>query len=294
MNTPSYSWLAVLLLSTVSVPAAAAAPAAIVEGLQAPAWVERAGTKSPLKQGMTLQSGDKVLTGPQSRALLRLEEGSQVKLGENGQVNLDELNPPEDSGGLFKGVLGVLKGAFRFTTTALGARRQRNMNITVGTVTAGIRGTDLWGKSGDDKDIVCLIEGRIGVERGSDKFEMSDPLSFYIAPRNAPALPVAPVEPAQLKQWAQETELQASQGVQSSGGEWSVVLMSLNDAGEAEARMRPLHDAGYAVETRSAEVNGRTWTRLVLPGFATARDARAVAQRLQGVHGLGTPWVTRG
>ena len=114
MNTPSYSWLAVLLLSTVSVPAAAAAPAAIVEGLQAPAWVERAGTKSPLKQGMTLQSGDKVLTGPQSRALLRLEEGSQVKLGENGQVNLDELNPPEDSGGLFKGVLGVLKGAFMF------------------------------------------------------------------------------------------------------------------------------------------------------------------------------------
>lgn len=293
MNIRSSSWLAVALLSAVSASAAVAAPAAVVEGLQAPAWVERAGAKVPLKQGMALQSGDRVLTGPQSRALLRLEEGSQVKLGENGQVNLDELQPPAESGGLFKGVLGVLKGAFRFTTTALGANRSRSMNITVGTVTAGIRGTDLWGKSTDQKDIVCLIEGRIGVERGSDQFEMSDPLSFYIAPRNAPALPVAPVDMDQLKQWAQETELQAQRGVQS-GGEWNVVLMSLADASEAQARMQPLHDAGYAVEARSAEVSGKTWTRLVLAGFASAQDARVVAQRLQGTHGVRTPWVMRG
>lgn len=293
MNTRSCSLFAGLLLSALGATAMAAAPAAIVEGLQAPAWVERAGAKSPLKQGMALQSGDRVLTGPQSRALLRLEEGSQVKLGENGQVNLDELQPPDESGGLFKGVLGVLKGAFRFTTTALGANRSRSMNITVGTVTAGIRGTDLWGKSTDQKDIVCLIEGRIGVERGSDKFEMSDPLSFYITPRNAPALPVAPVNADQLQQWAQETELQARQGVQS-GGEWSVVLMSLADADEAPARMQPLQAAGYAVEARTAEVRGKTWTRLVLAGFASARDARVVAQRLQGTHGVRTPWVTRG
>ena len=37
------------------------------------------------------------------------------------------------------------------------------MSIRVATVTAGIRGTDLWGKSAADRQIVCLIEGRIEV-----------------------------------------------------------------------------------------------------------------------------------
>jgi hypothetical protein len=49
------------------------------------------------------------------------------------------------------------------------------------TITAGIRGTDLWGKADATRDIVCLIEGRITVERERDRFVMDQPKRLYRA-----------------------------------------------------------------------------------------------------------------
>jgi hypothetical protein len=91
---------------------------------------------------------------------VKLSEGSLVKLGENAHLELKELEPSDS---LFKAALGVLQGAFRFTTAAVAKNRRRDISISVATVTAGIRGTDLWGKSSPDKQIVCLIEGKVEV-----------------------------------------------------------------------------------------------------------------------------------
>jgi hypothetical protein len=160
---------------------AAAQPAAVIEGVQMPAWVERneagaAPRRIPASAGMGLKPGDTLSTGPGSRLLIKLSEGSLVKLGENGSLQLKELEPAET---LFKAALGVLQGAFRFTTDALAKNRRRDINISVATVTAGIRGTDLWGKSSPDKQIVCLIEGRIEVGApGETAVEMDQPRQF--------------------------------------------------------------------------------------------------------------------
>ena len=43
---------------------------------------------------------------------------------------------------------------------------ERDVRVKVNAVTAGIRGTDVWGKSESDRDIVCLLEGRIDVSHG--------------------------------------------------------------------------------------------------------------------------------
>jgi hypothetical protein len=64
---------------------------------------------------MALKAGDTLSTGPGSRLLLKLSEGSLVKLGGNASLELRELEP---SASLFKAALGVLQGAFRFTTAA--------------------------------------------------------------------------------------------------------------------------------------------------------------------------------
>src|SRR5574341_672237 len=68
-----------------------AAPAAVVEGVQLPAWLTRDGKRQPLAIGIELKSNDEVATGVNSRLLLRLGDGSMVKLGENGQLKLSEL-----------------------------------------------------------------------------------------------------------------------------------------------------------------------------------------------------------
>src|SRR5262245_54516573 len=132
--------------------AAFAQPAAVVEGVQMPAWIERAGRTSPIAPGMALQAGDQVKTGAGSRLLVKLSEGSLVKLGENGTLRIAEMSPSKD---LFAATLRVLEGAFRFTTDVAAKQRKRDVNISVATVTAGIRGTDLWGRSRDDRQIVC-------------------------------------------------------------------------------------------------------------------------------------------
>ena len=40
------------------------------------------------------------------------------------------------------------------------------MNVRVEQVTIGVRGTDSWGRSRDERQIVCLIEGAIEVGAG--------------------------------------------------------------------------------------------------------------------------------
>ena len=180
-----------ILLVFVSPAVSHAKDAGIVEALQMPAWLNRNGTTTALRAGIVLRSGDVVSTGANARLLIRLEEGSYIKLGENAQLDLTSLQPAEEEQGYFEAVLNVIKGAFRFTT-GLTTPKRRNVSVKIGTITAGIRGTDIWGGAKIDKDILCLIEGKITAQReGEPAFDMQDPLSFYIVPKDQPALPVS-------------------------------------------------------------------------------------------------------
>ena len=190
-----------------------------VEDLVAPAFVEHAdGKRQPLAVGMGLRNKEKVHTGAGGRALLKLSEGSAVKLGENATLAVDDLGMQDSiQGGVVSASLEVVRGAFRFTTGLLGkSATQRDVRVKVNTITAGIRGTDVWGKSETDRDIVCLLEGRVSVSHGGQQFTMTEPNSFYIAPRTGKPLPVAPVSPEQIREWSAETEIQRAPGARPS------------------------------------------------------------------------------
>jgi hypothetical protein len=127
-----------------------------------PGW-SATGARQPLAPGMELRSGDLVRTGTGARAYLMLAEGSRVKLGESARFNLHSSSlQPEKS---FHGALDILAGAFRFTTGKLKKAVPRELAIRVGTATIGIRGTDIWGKTDQEGDLVALIEGRIEISR---------------------------------------------------------------------------------------------------------------------------------
>jgi hypothetical protein len=259
----------------------------IVEGVVSPAWVERAdGRREPLTAGMALRERDKVYTGPGSRALLRMAEGSAVKLGENAILTVDDLLEKKGVSArqFVAASLDVARGAFRFTSNVFGRERaERDIKIRITTVTAGIRGTDLWGKSGEDRDIVCLIEGRISVNHGGQDFTMQEPLSFFIAPRQGKPAPVAPVAPAQLKEWAEETEIQAGSGAVRRGGRLSVEVSSAGDQQTALRDYDKLREAGYPAQIRPVKTPAGEEFRvriLNLPGIA---DARALVQKLNGL-----------
>jgi hypothetical protein len=271
--------------------APAAAPDAVVEGVQMPAWLERDGWSQPLNPGMEIRNGDSVRTGGNSRVLLKMGEGSLVKLGENGILKFDNLG--QRTNNLFTATLDVAAGAFRFTTNVLAKLRKREVNVKIATVTAGIRGTDLWGKAASDRDIVCLIEGRISVARGNDApIDMKDPLSFYIAPRNAPPLPVAPVDPKQLAQWALETEIARGAGAVRRGGKWRVTLAVTDTEEDAFRIYDAVRAGGYPAELHPVGTPEKRQYQVRIGQLQGKSEAQALADTLKGRFGVTAPAVS--
>jgi hypothetical protein len=273
------------LLALLAAPAAA--QTLTVEGVVSPAWVERGGARLPLAVGMRLSDRDRVVTGAGSRLLLRMAEGSAVKLGENATLALDGLTQKQggDSRRLVTAALDVVQGAFRFTTGIFDSPPAgRDVRIRIRTVNAGIRGTDLWGKSDDKRDLVCLIEGKISVAHPqTGEFTMAEPLSFFVAPRDAKPLPVAPVDPRQLGLWAAETEIEAGSGGARRGGRVQVDALVSADQQAALAVHDKLRAAGYPAVMQPVKTADRVQYRVRVENFPTQQDAAATVKKLKAL-----------
>jgi hypothetical protein len=272
--------LAAALLAT----AVQAQPSAVVEAVQYPAWLERGGNTVPLTPGTQLQSNDKVQTGGNARVQVKMAEGSTVKLGENAKITIERV----ENKGVFRAALSVLGGAFRFTTDALRKSNPRDVTIKVKNVTAGIRGTDLWGKSTDERDLVCLLEGKISVgAEGHPTVTLDTPLDFYQKPRDG-APQVAKVDQKQIEEWAAETEIAKDGAAARSGGGWRVVAATFVKRDEALVLNRRLRGAGYPATVAS----GAKGFEVQVAGLASENDARALMANLRKERGVSLPTVS--
>jgi len=278
-----------LLAFTLSgAPVALAQPAASVEGVQMPAWVERNGRRSPLLPGMELRAGDQIFTGAGSRAVVRLAEGSVVKLGENGTLRFTQMDRSQE---IFRAALGVLQGAFRFTTELVGQKRKREVDIRVAQVTAGIRGTDLWGRGRKDNEVVCLIEGEIQVgAEGEAAQTLNQPLQFYRRV-DAKTQPIGLIDVQQLGQWAKETEIEDGKGALRAGGRFSVLLASAPDQRAALGIYDELRNAGYPAEILPRREGEQVTYIVRIRQLPTRAEAQALADSLKGKFGITEPRV---
>ncbi len=260
---------------------AQAAPDAVVEGMQLPAWFTRDGKRQPLALGTQLKSSDEVSTGERSRLLLRLGDGSVVKLGENGRLQLAGLVQKREDG-FIAATLKVLAGAFRFTTgSAAKARSTRDITIQFPTITAGIRGTDIWGKNLGDREVLVLIEGKVTVSRaGEAPLQMQDPLTYLQALKTGSAS-VEAVPMDQLKAWAAETEIAEGGGAVRKGGRWKLYLGNYQQQLEALSMYDSLRRAGYPVRIQPQATDGGQIYRLRLAGLASEQEANTLGARLK-------------
>ncbi|HLQ03113.1 MAG TPA: FecR domain-containing protein [Burkholderiales bacterium] len=252
---------------------------ATVEAVQMPAWFERSGARYPLTPGTELKDRDQVMTGANSRLLLRMADGSSVKLGENGSLSFEGMRMRGDS--VFEAAMKVAEGAFRFTSEFFAQfRGRREVSVTVRTVTAGIRGTDLWGKSTPDRQILCLIEGKLDVTPpGESPIGMDQRLSFYVREKGQ-SQPVSIVLADQLREWAGETETQTGRGVSKRGGKWKLTASS-GTPNRALDLYRDLRNAGYPAEIIPAKVGNKRVYNVRLSNFETRKDAEFVASALK-------------
>jgi hypothetical protein len=281
-------WLEILfsLALAITTASAWAAPAAIVDAVQMPAWVERAGTELPAAAGMELIATDAIRTGPGARVYVKLAEGSAIRVGENAKLQLLDLVP--ERGGLFKGVIDVLSGAFRFTTEAVAKPRPRDFKLRVSTVTIGIRGTDLWGRSTPRDEIVCLIEGKIEIGAADEKPVVMDQARQFYQREKGKTQPLSILSKERLAELAKETDIAAGSGASRRGGKWKLTLAQLDSKAAADALLEKLHAAGYAAESKA---EGKRYVVRIaqLPSKA---EAEALAAKLRGQHGVTEPKVS--
>ena len=263
---------------------------ATVEVVQAPAWVDRGGRTLPLAAGMELKSGDLVRTGNGARAYLMLAEGSRVKLGEAARFSLHTRSmQPQKS---FRGALDVIAGAFRFTTAKLKKAVPRDMAIRVGTATIGIRGTDVWGKTDKDGDLIALLEGRIEITRAGQSTEMSQAMTYFDAPRGKDTA-VKALDPEAFARLARQTDIIAGDGAANAKGGWTLVAGSAASEEAALEIYDQARDAGFAARIRPRAAEDGGWRYQVVVGrYASAAEADVAAARLKAATEL-KPLVTR-
>ena len=234
-----------------------------------------------------------VETGPGGRLLIRLADGSLVRLGENARLVIASLQEDAAAGGLVKGLFDVLRGSIRFTSSTVAPVARREIDLQLAATTVAIRGTDVWGRNDDGAVTVCLIEGQVNLHHPvSGERTLDQSMSFFRAPREGEPHPVAPVDPNELKQWTAATELVGGQGVLLPGGGWSVQLSSHTDEAGARQAEQELLKRGLPAELTTAQVKDRTYYRLRLSGFDTQRDAKSFAATYPGVGSGPKPWVT--
>lgn len=300
----SKAFLTALLMSAATAALAAARDDIVVEGVRMPVWVEHAsGARDPLATGKALANKDRIYTGPGARALLRLADGSLINLGENGQFVLDDLGQRKfDQKDVVTVSLDVVSGAFRFTTQALYKfRGERDVKVTIATITAGIRGIDsygarptrMWGKADKTGDIVCLIDGAITVARDQDAFTMAQPMSFYSAPKNRPPLPVAPVSQKQLDEWLGETEIVFGAGALHKDGKWKVYLADADTQEAALGIYDGLREAGFPAEIRPVKTAAGLIYRVRVSHLPSRQEAQMLAGKLKGRPDVAEPKVSR-
>jgi hypothetical protein len=264
-------WL-LCLAASLGVVTSSAHAAGIVDGVQSPAWLDRGGLTVPVSPGIALQVGDTLRTGSGARLMLKLEEGSLVKLGENARFAIEKA---QAKGGVYEAALNVAAGAFRFTTQVASKANERDVNIKLGpNATIGLRGTDLWGRGRDDKDIVCLIEGKIDVTGNNGKtLRLDQPRQMFTSARNMPPEPVTTIDAQQLNTWSIETEIEYGKGSKVSG-EWKVIIEGFPSRDEARAATRKLRETGYPAENTANNT-------VTIDKFDTELAARLLAIQLR-------------
>jgi hypothetical protein len=133
----------------------------------------RKDTNKALNRRDPVKTGDRIVTGKNSRARLRMIDGSILTLGDNTSIFINhyEYSKKDNSG---SAQIELFKGAMRSITGAIGKTEKRDYIVKVPVGIIGIRGTDFWvGTVLSDALEVALISGKgVYVENTAGRVEI--------------------------------------------------------------------------------------------------------------------------
>jgi hypothetical protein len=177
-----------------------------VTRLEGSATEMRGTAAETLQAGSLIHAGAVVETGTQSRLEIVFIDASQLTMGADARIQMDELvysasNP--DGAGLQ--AFEVFAGTFRFLSGGVGRNDPASVRISTPVATIGIRGTDLFGgpleagmPPGQLHYGFMLISGAIDIQGRQGTVTLDEPNEGTFLPMSGEA---APTEPSI---WSQE------------------------------------------------------------------------------------------
>ena len=159
-NAWSFAFLGLSVFACASANAAEASAATVIYS-QGQAQIKAQGQLQPASKGITVRSGDTVVT-EQGQAQLRFSDGAYVAVGPKSEYAIekyiDARNASQDT---FASRL--LRGSMRAITGLIGKRNKKNYVVRTTTATLGIRGS-AFTLAYDDKGNVIATTEQDGIE----------------------------------------------------------------------------------------------------------------------------------
>ncbi len=176
---------------------AATATAAIGKVMQVERKVEATyiDVPRPLRTSSPMFFNDTVKTHANARFKATLDDGTELTLGENARLKIDDFvyDPSGAEGELS---VRVLAGAFLFVGGQVESIPGNRVKIQTPVGTLGIRGTTVWGGRIDDGYGVLVLDGEVDVTTAGGTVKLRAGEATMIKNRNAK--PMAP------HQWSEE------------------------------------------------------------------------------------------
>lgn len=79
----------------------------------------------------------------------------------------------------------------------------------------------------------------------------------------------------------------------SGATRWVLQVVAATTPAKAEREAKKLRAGGYTPEIETTQVNGKTWHRVRIAGFASAADARKTAEEIKSKLGYANGWIAK-
>jgi hypothetical protein len=118
--------------------------------------------------GTPVYMNNQLRTGANARLKITFSDGSDLTLGENARVVVDQFvyNPSKSKGAV---VLSAAQGAFRFAGGKIEGMQEKKVVVNTPSAALAVRGTHFWAGPIDGQYGVLLLQGRLNVsnQRGA-------------------------------------------------------------------------------------------------------------------------------
>ncbi|MEQ9489752.1 MAG: FecR family protein [Alphaproteobacteria bacterium] len=159
------------------------------------------GALRQLSLGSDVLFHDRILTGDNSRAEITFKDETQLFLGDNSELIIDEMvfEPGVES----SATMTLAAGVFRMISGKVNKVDGGSLTLHTPVATIGIRGTDFWGLQEEDKLTMVLIDnGKLYISSDNETVTLDTPLTGVVIERGVAGIQTITITPEQLAEAA--------------------------------------------------------------------------------------------